>query len=121
MISDYASDIVDFVKDYVNEPVLLVGHSLGAMIVPIVAMNVPDKVRAIVMEDPPAFIPTESSEDIRNRFEPVLEIKRRPHAERVKYFIESQGKTPGTAQQNADDLEAMSEHVLLELLGHRLC
>lgn len=51
--------IVDYVRDAVallhelNEPVVLYGHSLGAMVVPAVAAEVPDRVRGVVLEDPP--------------------------------------------------------------------
>ena len=51
----YGADIVAFVNEHVNEPAILIGHSLGAMVTVPVAVNAPDKVRAVVLEDPPAF------------------------------------------------------------------
>lgn len=51
--------VVDFVQDVVgllnelNGPAVIYGHSLGAMVTAAVAAEVPEKVRAIVMEDPP--------------------------------------------------------------------
>ena len=55
----YAADIVDFLRSHVNEPAVLVGHSLGAVVTAPVAATVPDRVRCVVMEDPPAFAPSE--------------------------------------------------------------
>ncbi|MCI0437613.1 MAG: alpha/beta hydrolase [Chloroflexi bacterium] len=114
---EYAADITDFVKGHLDAPAILVGHSLGAMLTPIVAASVPEMVRAIVMEDPPAFRPREDRNHTPSRFAPVLEIKRRPYEERVRFAIESQGRTSEAARQYADDLEALSEHVLLELIA----
>ncbi len=51
--------IVDYVRDAVavlhelDEPAVIYGHSLGAMVAPAVAAEVPERVRAVVLEDPP--------------------------------------------------------------------
>lgn len=37
----------------VGDPVVLVGHSLGAMVAAIAASRVPERVRGLVLEDPP--------------------------------------------------------------------
>ena len=79
----YAADIIDFLRSHVAEPATLIGHSLGAVVTAPVAATVPDKVRYIVMEDPPAFVPSEDPFGTRERFEPVLDLKRMPYA-RVK-------------------------------------
>lgn len=114
---NYAADITDFVKSHLDAPAIILGHSLGAMLTPLIAASAPEKVRAIVMEDPPAFRPREDRSHTPSRFAPVLEVKRRPYEERVKFAIESQGRSPEAARQYAEDLEALSEHVLLELLA----
>lgn len=52
-VRDYVRDAVQFVRDAVDEPVVIYGHSLGAMVAAAVAARLPDKVRGIVLEDPP--------------------------------------------------------------------
>ena len=51
---DYARDVIAFLK-HIGEPVVLIGHSLGAMTAIIVASQYPEGVRALVLLDPPLF------------------------------------------------------------------
>lgn len=51
-ILDYAQDAVAFVRDQVPEPACLWGQSLGANVSIVVAAQVPDSVRAVVLEEP---------------------------------------------------------------------
>jgi len=53
LVTDYIADAVRFVREEVTEPVIVVGHSLGAMVAAAVAAELPDRVRGIVLEDPP--------------------------------------------------------------------
>jgi pimeloyl-ACP methyl ester carboxylesterase len=53
LVADYCRDAVEFVRDRLAEPVVLVGHSLGGMVAAAVAAELPDLVRAAVLEDPP--------------------------------------------------------------------
>jgi pimeloyl-ACP methyl ester carboxylesterase len=108
----YGADIVAFVKEHISEPAIIIGHSLGAMVTVPVAVSVPDKVRAIVMEDPPAF----ASADTADRFKPTLMTKRLPPEMRVERFMETQGLNRGAAERRSEELEAMRENVLVELL-----
>jgi pimeloyl-ACP methyl ester carboxylesterase len=52
-VVDYVPDVVAFLRDRLTEPAFLLGHSLGAMVAAAVAAEVPDQVRAVVLEDPP--------------------------------------------------------------------
>lgn len=52
-ISDYARDVVAFLRGQTDEPAVLVGHSLGAIIAIAAAAAAPEAVRAVVLEDPP--------------------------------------------------------------------
>jgi pimeloyl-ACP methyl ester carboxylesterase len=52
-VVDYVGDIVQFVTTQFDEPIVLYGHSLGAMVVAGVAAELGDRVAGIIMEDPP--------------------------------------------------------------------
>lgn len=49
----YVRAAVAFLRRAVSEPAVVYGHSLGAMVTAAVAAEVPERVRAIVLEDPP--------------------------------------------------------------------
>ncbi len=49
----FAQDVIQFLQEVVKQPVVLVGHSLGAMITMKVAARAPDLIQAIVLGDPP--------------------------------------------------------------------
>jgi pimeloyl-ACP methyl ester carboxylesterase len=52
-VVDYAFATVDWLRRNGNEPIVIYGHSLGAMVAAGAAAALPDRVRAIVLEDPP--------------------------------------------------------------------
>lgn len=52
-ITDYAGDVIAFLRRQPGAPAVLVGHSLGAIVATAVGAAAPDLVRAIVLEDPP--------------------------------------------------------------------
>lgn len=52
-VTDYAWDVVTFLEGHVAEPVVIYGHSLGAMVACAVAAEAGERVRAVVLEDPP--------------------------------------------------------------------
>jgi pimeloyl-ACP methyl ester carboxylesterase len=54
--ADYPRDIISFLENCINGPVVLVGHSLGAVTAIGVASARPDLVRAVLLEDPPIFV-----------------------------------------------------------------
>jgi pimeloyl-ACP methyl ester carboxylesterase len=53
LVTDYVTDAVRFVREEVTEPLVLFGHSLGAMVAAAVAAELPERVRGIILEDPP--------------------------------------------------------------------
>jgi len=53
LVKDYVRDAVAFVKEQVQGPVVVYGHSLGAMVAASVAAELPQQVRGAVLEDPP--------------------------------------------------------------------
>ena len=59
---DYISDLVDFIKARYEQPVTLVGHSLGGMLATIIAGTYPELVEKVVLIDA-AGLMTQSSSD----------------------------------------------------------
>lgn len=55
-LSDYARDIVAFLERQVAQPAVLLGHSLGALTAMATAPLAPDRVRALVLVDPPLAV-----------------------------------------------------------------
>jgi pimeloyl-ACP methyl ester carboxylesterase len=53
LVTDYIADVVRFLQEETADPVVLFGHSLGAMVAAVVAAELPDRVRGIVLEDQP--------------------------------------------------------------------
>lgn len=53
LVRDYVHDAAAFVQEQVQGPVVLYGHSLGAMVAAAVAAELPQQVQAAVLEDPP--------------------------------------------------------------------
>ena len=54
-LQDYTNDILKFLKDQVSEPVVLYGHSLGALIALLLASQFPDGVLGLVLSEPPLY------------------------------------------------------------------
>lgn len=53
LVSDYVADTGRFVRDHIGGPVVIHGHSLGAMVAAAVAAEFPQYVSGVVLEDPP--------------------------------------------------------------------
>ncbi|MDE0863362.1 MAG: alpha/beta hydrolase [Rubripirellula sp.] len=53
LVTDYVADAIRFTRDEIAGPVVVFGHSLGAMVAAAVAAELPEIVRSIVLEDPP--------------------------------------------------------------------
>lgn len=53
LVADYIADAVRLVRDELATPLVIFGHSLGAMVAAAVAAELPPWVRGIVLEDPP--------------------------------------------------------------------
>ena len=52
-VGDYVNDTVELIRSRFAEPILLYGHSLGAMVALAAAGIIPEHVRGIILEDPP--------------------------------------------------------------------
>lgn len=54
LVTDYAGDVAAFVRARFQHPVVIYGHSLGALVAAAVAADVPELVQGVILEDPPA-------------------------------------------------------------------
>ncbi len=52
-VRDYAEDVIAFIDSQFDRPVVLYGHSLGAMVAADVARRLGDRIAGIILEDPP--------------------------------------------------------------------
>ena len=55
-VADFAADALAFVQRHTRGRVVLWGHSLGAMVAAVVAARAPDRIAALVLEDPPGTL-----------------------------------------------------------------
>lgn len=53
LVRDYVRDAVNVLREVVDQPAVIYGHSLGAMVAAAAAAELPDRVRAVILEDPP--------------------------------------------------------------------
>lgn len=52
-VCDYTEDACEYIESQIDRPVVLYGHSLGAMVAAAVATKLGDRVAAVLLEDPP--------------------------------------------------------------------
>lgn len=52
-VIDYTRDAVAYLRQHVDGPAIVYGHSLGSMVAAQAAAEAPDKVMALILEDPP--------------------------------------------------------------------
>lgn len=55
LVADYLADARTLLEQQCTEPAVVFGHSLGALVALGLAATCPDRVRAIILEDPPAM------------------------------------------------------------------
>lgn len=56
LVIDYVSDAVRTLRDVITTPVVILGHSLGAMVAAGVAAALPEQVAGVVLVDPPFHV-----------------------------------------------------------------
>jgi len=54
-LQDYTDDIQEFLQNQVRKPVVLYGHSLGALIALLLTSQFPNEVLGLVLSDPPLY------------------------------------------------------------------
>lgn len=102
-VIDYVDDIVKLIRETFDEPAIVIGHSLGAMVAAAVAAKAPDRVKALVMEDP-TFAMTASRIgegsflDLFHAFQPLAGSDR-PVAEIAHELAEARIFVPGSMEK----------------------
>lgn len=108
--SDYAADLVALVEAQGFERVILVGHSLGAVTCLLAAAEMPERVAAMVLEDPPLPMRLETAD----AFQTLLEMKRQPMAAIIEEFqIWRPFLSPEEATESARRLKQTADGPLL--------
>ena len=81
-LEDFTEDTVAFVRQ-LKEPAVLIGHSIGGVVAIMVAARCPDKVKALVIEDPALSLDNYKSfiDSSRGMFGVWLELKRSSQSE----------------------------------------
>ncbi|MGC3969526.1 MAG: alpha/beta hydrolase [Pirellulales bacterium] len=81
LVVDYAADAVAWLRQAVARPVVIYGHSLGAMVAAAVAAECPDLVRGCILEDPPfrTLGPHIGATNFQSYFAQIAELLKRPH------------------------------------------
>jgi len=79
LVRDYVRDAVALVREHVRRPVILYGHSLGALVAAATAAELPDLVRGAVLEDPPFTLlgPNISQTPFQTLFRAFAEVSKR--------------------------------------------
>lgn len=72
-VLDYAEDIQCFLQEYIAEPAILYGHSLGALTAIAVAAQLPAFVRALILGDPPFYFHNQRTKESM-WYEPFMEL-----------------------------------------------
>jgi pimeloyl-ACP methyl ester carboxylesterase len=75
---DYVTDVTAFIERQVNEPVALFGHSLGGWVALLTAARLGERVRALILGDPPLniahFVANESQESQIGMWQAMREL-----------------------------------------------
>jgi pimeloyl-ACP methyl ester carboxylesterase len=97
-LSDYAQDIICFLKSQIGRSADILGHSLGALVAIYTAANQPQQVKALLLVDPPLHLQHTPLKDIPNgpyqTFQQIVEIIRTSQSRQaiqralVKHFPE---------------------------------
>ena len=109
-LPDYAGDVIAFLEHVVRKPIVLVGHSLGALVTLAVAHLAPERLRALIANDPPLLgddLGITDYPDAQGWFSWVYEtVKHQPSF--AQLLVSCAELNPGAKQA---DLQEMAEHI----------
>lgn len=113
LVVDYVRDIVRLMGQVADEPVMLVGHSLGAMVALAAAAEAPAAVRAVVAEDPPFHTMGDriAESQLLDYFRALhrLHLQDKPVAKLTRALADVPVRSPdGTTMQRLGDLRDLA-------------
>lgn len=111
--NDYAADVLAFIRDRSYDRVMLAGHSLGALVSLLVAAELPDRIEALLLEDPPLPV----RHDRSSAFAGLLEMKQQTLAAIIDDFsIWRPHLSPEQAEASARRLKNTADGVFRDLI-----
>ena len=116
--ADYARDQQAFVREVVRQPAILIGHSLGGMNAIYIAAEMPQLVRAVVLEDPPLYFAERGMGVFETVFRDLKTLagSRLPVDELAVRVAEVTRAPPVHARYHAECVAALDPRVLQQLL-----
>ena len=116
--ADYARDQQAFLNEVVREPAILIGHSLGGMNAIYIASEMPELVRAVVLEDPPLYFAERGMGVFETVFRGLKPLAGSglPVDELAVHVAEVTRAPPANARYHAECIAALDPRVLEQLL-----
>jgi len=124
-IEEYGDDVIRFLRARVAQPVVLAGHSLGADIALWVAAAAPERVQAVVLEEPGLYLFSEDrfvQQPIYNHLSTLQEVLARARSlEEIQKTLQTLSPEADAARQHlwATSLQLMDSVALAHLLDGR--
>lgn len=113
LVVDYVRDIVGLLSQIADEPAVLLGHSLGAMVALATAAEAPTAFRAVIAEDPPFHTMGDriAESPLLDYFRELhrLHLEDKPVAELTRSLAQVPVRSPdGTSTQRLGDLRDLA-------------
>ena len=109
---DLSEDVAQLLEKTFDEPVILVGASLGAQVAATVAAYHPERVRALILNELPTGDISTVFPYLRNQ----LKLQAMPFEERVKFLMEK-GRTEEKARKMATTVDKINRAAMEELMA----
>jgi pimeloyl-ACP methyl ester carboxylesterase len=124
-LEDYTRDIHQFIDHQVQAPAVVYGHSLGALVGINLAAQQPQRVRALILGDPPLFYHDTRITDIfwHSAFVELLEFMRvHPDPTEMEAWLTQNmpGMSPDRRSERVHSLERLDPEVVRAVISDKL-
>ncbi len=124
-LEDYCRDVSEFIVHQVGAPVVIYGHSLGALVGIYLAVHRPQEVRALVLGDPPLFYHDTRFQDTfwHAAFIELLEFQRaHPDPIEMEAWLAQNmpGMSPDRRAERVHSLEGLDPDVIRALISNAI-
>ena len=113
-VEDFSQDIIELIKVYDSDSVTLVGYSFGCMVAIPVAVTMPERVSALIFEEPPLF---DQSRNYGLSWWEEWQVFFHMSIDEKTAHLMSQGHSAEEAKSKAERKHRISPGVLDEFLG----